>query len=155
MLESELDSKDEATKIGAIIGLGMAYAGTASEEVKSIIEPLFHDSAPKLPVLAFAALSLGLVFVGKCDEDVSQLIIQTLSEYATSPGKELEQPLAKYFAVAMGLLFLGQQERSEPTIECMGIVEHEFGKQQHPSQLKLTFSYPMTLPSSLVLRDYH
>lgn len=28
----------------------------------------------------------------------------------------------------MGLLFLGQQERAEATIECMGIIEHDFAK---------------------------
>lgn len=45
MLEGELQSKDDATKIGAIIGLGMAYAGTGNEELKEIFEPLFNNSA--------------------------------------------------------------------------------------------------------------
>lgn len=107
ILESELESKDESTRLGAIIGLGLAYAGTSNEDLKSIFEPLFNGEIVSLPILAFSALSLGLIFVGKCDEDISQWIIQALSEYAGSDPKKLESPLAKYFAVAMGLLFLG------------------------------------------------
>ena len=75
MLQSELQSKDESTRIGAIIGLGMAYAGTANEELKEILEPIFNGDTSKLAVTAFSALSLGLIFVGKCDEDISQWII--------------------------------------------------------------------------------
>lgn len=41
LLESELESKDELCKLGAIIGLGMAYAGSGNEELKSIFEPIF------------------------------------------------------------------------------------------------------------------
>ncbi|EAR97380.1 26S proteasome regulatory subunit (macronuclear) [Tetrahymena thermophila SB210] len=128
LLESELSSKDELCKLGAIIGLGMAYAGSANEDLKAIFEPIFSDSSSKLQITAFAALSLGLIFVGKCDEDISQWIIQILAEYASSTEKYLDTHLARYFAVAMGLLFLGQQERAEATIECMGIIEHDFAK---------------------------
>jgi len=128
MLQNELQSKDESTRIGAIIGLGLAYAGTANEELKEILEPIFNGDTSKLAVTAFSALSLGLIFVGKCDEDISQWILQVLTEYSSSSEKQLDQALAKYFAVALGLLFLGQQERAETTIECMGIIEHSFGK---------------------------
>lgn len=44
-LRDELNSKDESTKLGAIIGLGMAYAGTANEELKEIFEPFFSESS--------------------------------------------------------------------------------------------------------------
>jgi 26S proteasome regulatory subunit N1 len=53
----------------------MAYAGTANEELKEILEPIFNGDTSKLAVTAFSALSLGLIFVGKCDEDISQWII--------------------------------------------------------------------------------
>lgn len=48
MLEGELESKDDATKLGAIIGLGMAYAGSGNEELKAIFEPIFNGSTQKL-----------------------------------------------------------------------------------------------------------
>jgi 26S proteasome regulatory subunit N1 len=44
ILSSELESKDESTRLGAIIGLGLAYAGTGNEEVKASLEPFFNGS---------------------------------------------------------------------------------------------------------------
>lgn len=47
-LESELESKDELCRLGAIVGLGMAYAGSGNEELKGIFEPIFTEQSGKL-----------------------------------------------------------------------------------------------------------
>ncbi|EGR33984.1 hypothetical protein IMG5_028540, partial [Ichthyophthirius multifiliis] len=128
LLEAELENKDEYTKLGAVIGLGLAYAGSGREDLQELLLPILIDNNNKLQLNAFAALSLGLIHVGKCNEDISQAIVQVLYEYSQSTPKVLESYLTKYFAVAMGLLYLGQQSRSDTAIECLGIIEHDISK---------------------------
>ena len=52
-----------------IMGLGLAYAGTQKEEVSELLTEVIHDDTAPLEVVAFAALSLGLVFCGTCHEE--------------------------------------------------------------------------------------
>jgi len=51
------------------------------------------------------ALSLGLIFVGTCDDDVAQSILQILME---KDEEQLNDPFTRIFALGLGLLFLGQ-----------------------------------------------
>jgi 26S proteasome regulatory subunit N1 len=69
-----------------------------------------------------AALSLGLIFAGTCDEDVAQCIIQTLME---RESKDLDEPVARFFAVGLGILFIGQQESADATLAATGIIENK------------------------------
>ena len=63
-------------KIGAILGLGLAYAGKRREEVGELLSPLLGDPAVSMEVAAFAALALGLVFVGSCHDDSINSLLQ-------------------------------------------------------------------------------
>ncbi len=55
-------------RIGAIMGLGLAYAGTGKEEVQELLIPLVTDPEVAIEIAAFAAMSLGLVFTSTCHE---------------------------------------------------------------------------------------
>ena len=70
---------------------------------------------------ALAALSLGLIFVGTRHEDVTTMIIETLTE---RPENQLNMTMARFFGVALGLLFLGKQEACEATLEALGVISH-------------------------------
>ena len=50
------------------MGLGLAYAGCQKEEVQELLVRIITDESIHMDVVAFAALSLGLVFVGTCHE---------------------------------------------------------------------------------------
>ena len=63
-------------RVGAILGLGLAYAGKRREEVAELLSPLLGDPAVSMEVAAFAALALGLVFVGSCHEDCINAMLQ-------------------------------------------------------------------------------
>ncbi|GMP54653.1 hypothetical protein CsSME_00019743 [Camellia sinensis var. sinensis] len=67
-----------------------------------------EDIYKKMPldVIVFTAISLGLVYVGSCDEDVSQTIISALKHRSVS---ELGQPLTRLLPLGLGLLYLGKQ----------------------------------------------
>lgn len=57
-------------------------------------------------MIAFAAISLGLVYVGSCNEEVAQGIILALMDRSES---DLEEPLIRFLPLGLGLLYLGKQ----------------------------------------------
>jgi len=80
ILSEYLTSKEATVKLGAMIGLGLAYAGSAREEFLEDLTPLVVDTNISVEISAFAALTLGLIFVGKCNEDAINAIVETLTE---------------------------------------------------------------------------
>ena len=61
--------------MGSIIGLGIAYAGSGKDTYLDDMISLVVDTNIDTEISAYAALSLGLIFVGKCQEEVSNAII--------------------------------------------------------------------------------
>ena len=60
-------SDDGVLKIGAIVGLGIAYAGSEREDILEVLGSLILDENYNIDINALAALNLGLVFVGSCN----------------------------------------------------------------------------------------
>lgn len=69
MLSEYVEGEDIYAKRGAVIGLGIAYAGSAKQDLLEDLVPIIVDTN-YTDVSAYAALSLGLIFVGTSDEDV-------------------------------------------------------------------------------------
>lgn len=77
------------------------------EDVAEFLNPIVLDTDEDLAVSAFAALALGLIFVGSCRESVAETILQTLLERT---DEELSTHSAsRFFSLALGLVFLGKQ----------------------------------------------
>lgn len=105
--------------------MGIAFAGKAREDISEILQKvLLSDSLP-VEQSAFAALSLGLVYVGKCDDGIANAIMQTLME---RKEEHLNSHWAKLFGVGLGLLFMGQQAKCEPVMETLSFIEHPIKK---------------------------
>lgn len=49
------------------MALGLAYAGTAKEDVRELLLPLISVDETNVELVAQAALALGIVFAGTCD----------------------------------------------------------------------------------------
>lgn len=81
-------------------------------QIRSILTPILGDTKVSLDVIAFAAISLGLVYVGSCNEEIAQAIIFALMERSEA---ELGEPLARLLPLALGLLYLGKQVTEEVT----------------------------------------
>ncbi|KAF5948280.1 hypothetical protein HYC85_014237 [Camellia sinensis] len=126
LLADYIDKEDSSVRIGAIMGLGLAYAGAQNEQVRflafltggflirSKLTPILGDNKVPLDVIAFTAISLGLVYVGSCNEEVAQAIIFALMDRSES---ELGEPLTRLLPLGLGLLYLGKQESVEATAE--------------------------------------
>jgi hypothetical protein len=58
--------------------LGLAYAGTANEQVLEILTPLLVDGGQSIELVAIAGLSLGFIFCGTANEGLSGSMIEVL-----------------------------------------------------------------------------
>nr|KJB12471.1 hypothetical protein B456_002G020200 [Gossypium raimondii] len=114
LLSDYIGKEDSSVRIGAIMGLGIAYAGAQNEQIRSSLTLILNDAKAPLDVIAFTAISLGLIYVGSCNEEVAQAIIFALMDRSES---ELGEPLTRLLPLALGLLYLGKQERVEATAE--------------------------------------
>jgi 26S proteasome regulatory subunit N1 len=75
--------------------------------VLEVLIPIVQDSKVGIEVAGFAAMTLGLVYVGSCNEDVAQSIVLPMEHTET----ELGEPLACFLCLGLGLglLYLGKQ----------------------------------------------
>ena len=70
-----------------------------------------NDSAEqnvKVPGMGLAALALGFIFVGSKHGEVSEIILQTFMEKYERGDKSLDEKWAKFMALGLGLLYLGE-----------------------------------------------
>ncbi|KAI9314316.1 armadillo-type protein [Dichotomocladium elegans] len=126
LLGENLEGKDVTTKQAAIFGLGLAYAGSAREEISEMLLPIVSDTTLSMELSALAALALGMVFVGTCDGDVSSTIIQTMLE---RDPEYLKDTWGRFMALGLALLYLGCQDATDATIETLKVIEQPIGKQ--------------------------
>ena len=125
LLSEQVESTNKTIKASACAALGMAYGGSARVDVADVLVPIVENNEEDMQEVGLAALSLGLVFVSTCDEDVGSTLMQRLME---SSDAELNHTMSRYLALALGLLFLGQQEKADAMLEVVKTVEHPMGK---------------------------
>lgn len=90
-------------KIGGLLGLGLAYAGTGRDDLCDFLLEYMNDSADT-EVQAIAALALGLVFCG-CGN--CRAVEELLGFMAVLDPVMLKSPHMRYFCLALGIVFLG------------------------------------------------
>ncbi|KAI0244578.1 proteasome regulatory particle base subunit [Massospora cicadina] len=139
LLNEHVGAQDSPLQIGALVGLGLAYAGTNFNELVDSLLPITSDTSTSIEVASLAALSLGLTCVGTCNGEVASTILQTLME---REGDHLDNPYVRFMGLGLALLYLGKQEGSEATCETLKAIEHPVGKAFH--QLVLACSYAGT-----------
>jgi len=112
-------------RVGAIAGLGMAYAGSAREDVGADIVPALTDSKSNMEVMGVTALALGQIFVGTCDGGITEKIINMLVD---RKPEELATSHARFIVLGLGLIFLGRQQAAEVAMEAMVVLPEAFQK---------------------------
>lgn len=126
LLSEYLENSPHIVKAAAICGLGLAYASARRQEVQELLVPIISNTEDSNIVeVSFAALSLGIVFVGTCDDEIAGVIIQRLME---SSEEELNNTVSRFLCLGLGLLYLGKTEQVEAIIEAVRTIEHRMGK---------------------------
>lgn len=111
-------------RIGSIVGLGLAYAGSGNKDVIELILPVLEDSKSTMEVLGLTALSCGLVAVGTANPKVTEAILETLLSRNDKP--EMKEPMAKMLALGLGLTYLGRQEEVETSLATLDVLNDPF-----------------------------
>merc|ERR1712232_997843 len=128
LLSEHVEGDVHIMKIAACTGLGIAYAGTAREDVMEMLIPIVEgsgDGPSSMLEVSLAGLALGMIFVGKCDDNVGGTIVQRLME---ATDEELDHSHARYLCLGLALLFQGQMEKADGMIEAIRTIEHKISK---------------------------
>jgi len=110
-------------RLGAIFGLGLAYAGSNRTDVIQLLLPVFADAKSNMEVIGVTALATGLIAVGSCNGEVTSTILQTLMEKSST---DLKDSFAKYLPLGIGLCYLGKQDAAEATIAALEVIPEPF-----------------------------
>jgi len=110
-------------RLGAIFGLGLAYAGSNRQDVIQLLLPVFADSKSNMEVVGVTALACGLISVGSCNGEVTSTILQTLMEKSEA---DMKDSYAKYLPLGIGLCYLGKQDAAEATIAALEVIPEPF-----------------------------
>ncbi|EPY22044.1 26S proteasome regulatory subunit N1 [Strigomonas culicis] len=114
LLSDHVASPQKDIAIGAILGLGYAYAGTRREEVKDLLIPILADGEQLLETQCMTAYALANIFVGSADEDITETMINCLLEI---PEESLMEPCVTYLILSIGCMFLGCQEAADTLLD--------------------------------------
>jgi len=121
-----LNHKKKEVRIASIMGLGLAYAGTAKEELSELLLPFVSDSSLDMSISAMAALSLGLIFVGSSNSDISEAIVQTF--FDEDRAAQLKDKWTRFMALGLALLYFGRQEEVDVILETLEAIDHPMSK---------------------------
>jgi len=126
LLPEHLESGAPIVKCAALEAFGIAYAGSARDDVAEYLLPVVANTdKADMPQVGLAALSLGHIFVGTCNEAVGSCLVERLME---SSDEELSHPMARFLCLGLALLFFGRMERADGMIEAVKTVEHKMGR---------------------------
>ncbi|KAJ7324705.1 hypothetical protein JRQ81_017725 [Phrynocephalus forsythii] len=86
-------------RIGAIFGLGLAYAGSNREDVLTLLLPVMGDSKSSMEVAGVTALACGMIAVGSCNGDAIEAILAAL-QVVSEPFRSFANTLVDICAYA-------------------------------------------------------
>ncbi|EME31419.1 26S proteasome regulatory subunit N1 isoform 1 [Galdieria sulphuraria] len=109
--------RSSSIRIGAILGLGFAYAGTCRMEIQELLIPIVADASAPLDTLCFAALSLGLVFQGSADEELVSTLIQALLDRDLASWEN--ESMIRLLPLSLAMLYTGRRNGTDAVIEAI------------------------------------
>lgn len=91
-------------------------------QLRRKLTPILNDSRASLDVIAFTSLSLGLIYLGSCNEEVAQAIIFTLMDRHEN---ELGDALGRLLPLSLGLLYLGKQVCQQSNVNTLSVIIYD------------------------------
>lgn len=126
LLSDYVHHANSTMRIGAILGLGLAYAGSNRSNVIELISTVFSSDkkvGASAEVMGIAALSLGMIAVGSCNADVTEVLLQTIMERTEA---DLKDTYSRFLPLGLGLVYLGRQEAAEAVIAALEVIAEPF-----------------------------
>ncbi|XP_019864481.1 PREDICTED: 26S proteasome non-ATPase regulatory subunit 2-like [Amphimedon queenslandica] len=111
-------------RLGAVIGLGLAYGGSNRNDVLEMLSPVFSDPNSSFEVICLAALSSAMIVIGTCHSDLADTIISIMMN--PDHESDLSTTHSRYLALALGLLYLGKQDAVDVCYAAIAVVPKPF-----------------------------
>ena len=111
ILGEELNKSNNVKKLGASLGMGIAYAGSKRKDVIKDLDPLLSDSSISPGLKATVALSMGLVMAGSGDKETIKILLKFLQENGNETEFKNNPQFTQYFALAMGMICIGIKDK--------------------------------------------
>lgn len=89
----------------------MSYVGTHKYRILELLLPVVSDETLSMEISSLAALSIGFTYVGSCDGDIADTIVQALLERADRDVNQLDDKFTRFMLLGLGLLFTGSSNR--------------------------------------------
>jgi 26S proteasome regulatory subunit N1 len=125
LLSDYIEHSNSMMQVGAVLGLGLAYAGSNREDVLGSILPVVSDSKSSMEVAGVAALACGLISISHCNGEVTSVILQTMMERTEA---ELNDHYSRFLALGLALTYLGKQEAMSATMETLKVIQEPFSQ---------------------------
>ena len=122
LLADYVTNNSMTTRIGAILGLGLAYAGSNRSDLLSTLLPVLADSKSTIDVIGVTAISCGLIAVGSGNSEVTTNIIQILIEKTDLDVKDY---FSRFLPFSLGLCILGKQHSCDTIIEALEVIQNQ------------------------------
>ncbi|EDV52429.1 26S proteasome non-ATPase regulatory subunit 2 [Drosophila erecta] len=125
LLSDYIDNQNSCMRVGAILGLGIAYAGSNRSIVIDTLKTVFsfgsnNKSSASVEILGITALSLGLISVGSCNAEITEILLQTIMGLTKS---DLKDTYTRFLFLGLGLLYLGRQKSTEAVMMTLEVLE--------------------------------
>lgn len=126
LLSDYVHHPNTTMRIGAILGLGIAYAGSNRTTVIELISTVFScdkKTNASAEVMGIAALALGMIAVGSCNSEVTSVLVQTIMERSEA---DLKDTYSRFLPLGLGLVYLARQEAAEAVIAALEVIAEPF-----------------------------
>lgn len=136
LLSDYLTSSNEELQIGAIFGIGLAYAGTARSDVLDLLLKVVQCSK-QVEVFGVASLACGLVALGRKHNKLCDVIMIKMIE--SKNCDDLKSPHMLLAALGVGLAFFNKPEDIEVRTAIYNLCRKVFFSMQRHSLILLMF----------------
>lgn len=121
LLSEHVESNDKDMKTAAVFGLGLAYAGTARDDILEILVPVIVDSSQGMEIVSLTCLALGLVYVGTANAGIAESVVEAFLDRSDT---DLRDSMGRMMCLGFGLLYLGCGEKCEEALEMIKSIKH-------------------------------
>ncbi|VDN96316.1 unnamed protein product [Rodentolepis nana] len=129
LLSAYVEHQTDVLSRAAIIGIGVAYAGSnKAESINHLLPAILDSSSSRLQHACLAALSAGMIAVGSLNAEVTSTILQTMLE---RPASHWNNTFSKFMALGLALTCLGRQEEAEAILASLEAVTEPMKSMAH------------------------
>ncbi|KAK3851430.1 hypothetical protein Pcinc_041919 [Petrolisthes cinctipes] len=116
LLSDYIPHRTSVIRIGAILGLGLAYAGSNREAVLKALTPVLRDPRSNMEVIGITSMALGMIAVGTSNQLVVEALVTALLAKSET---ELKETYARFISLGLALTYLGCQDKCEVVLSCI------------------------------------